>query len=236
MVWAYDEETGESDWKPVVRLFRNESSISTTLKIETEDGRIDEITSTPGHKYYLPDNTEKRGTGEVLEHASYEGLSEKWVSAGLLKIGDRVLLSAVDALTGKPKYGKVISVKTEKCKTFTTYNFEVEDAHTYYVGKSSVCVHNAACDWEWGDGGLNSPKDSIDKHFKKHGADMGFDKVEDYIQASKNFAEEVVKARVKGKPWEGLTEGIERYTYKGKVIGLDKFNKIIVSFYPLNGG
>ena len=70
MVWAYDEETGESDWKPVVRLFRNESSISTTLKIQAEDGRIDEIISTPGHKYYLPDNTENRGRGERLELGS----------------------------------------------------------------------------------------------------------------------------------------------------------------------
>ncbi len=27
----------------------------------------------------------------------------------------------------------------------TTYNFEVEDYHTYYVGEASVCVHNANC-------------------------------------------------------------------------------------------
>ena len=30
-------------------------------------------------------------------------------------------------------------------KPETTYNFEVEDYHTYYVCKHSVCVHNANC-------------------------------------------------------------------------------------------
>ena len=27
----------------------------------------------------------------------------------------------------------------------TTYNLEVEDFHTYYVGEYSVCVHNVGC-------------------------------------------------------------------------------------------
>ncbi len=30
-------------------------------------------------------------------------------------------------------------------KAETTYNFEVEDFHTYYVGKQRVLVHNANC-------------------------------------------------------------------------------------------
>ena len=50
MVWAYDEETGESDWKPVVQLFRNESKDWTGV---TVNGL--EIVSTPGHKYCLPE-------------------------------------------------------------------------------------------------------------------------------------------------------------------------------------
>ncbi len=84
-VYAYDEETGESDWKKVVQLFRNEASRKTSVKIKAEDGKIDEIVSTPGHMYYLPDNIDNRNPGEMLEHASYEGLGIKWVSAGLLK-------------------------------------------------------------------------------------------------------------------------------------------------------
>lgn len=96
------------------------------------------IVSTPGHKYYLPENTKYRELYEVNEHASYYGLNEKWVSACNLKKGDKVLLS-------DGKYGIVKEIKTEKCEEFTTYNFEVADYHTYYVGENGVLVHNAKC-------------------------------------------------------------------------------------------
>ncbi len=57
--------------------------------------------------------------------------------------GDRVLLANADTFTGKPKYGIVVSVKIEQCEEFNTYNFEVEDFHTYYVGENGTLVHNA---------------------------------------------------------------------------------------------
>lgn len=41
-------------------------------------------------------------------------------------------------------YGIIKSIKVEKLsKPETTYNFEVEDFHTYFVGESEVLVHNA---------------------------------------------------------------------------------------------
>ena len=41
-------------------------------------------------------------------------------------------------------YGIIKSIKVEKLsEPETTYNFEVEDFHTYYVGESEVLVHNA---------------------------------------------------------------------------------------------
>ena len=114
MVWAYDEETGESDWKPVVRLFRNESKDWTIVKINGE-----EIESTPGHKYYLPEK-------------------KAWKSASLLKKGDKVLLSSGG-------YAIIEFVKSKHYdKPQTTYNFEVKDFHTYFVG-IGVCVHNRNC-------------------------------------------------------------------------------------------
>ena len=84
----------------------------------------------------MPENTVKRNPKEVAEHASYITLGEKWVSACDLEKGDKVLLS-------DGKYGIVKEVKTKECKEYITYNFEVEDYHTYYVGKNSVLVHNA---------------------------------------------------------------------------------------------
>ena len=78
-VWAYDEETGEKALKTVVQLFRNTKAVKTTVSIETENGNIEKIESTPGHKYYVPENTVKRNPKEVAEHASYITLGEKWV-------------------------------------------------------------------------------------------------------------------------------------------------------------
>ena len=137
-VLAYDEATGEQAYKPVLQLFRNKTEEWCEVFVEV-NGKTEIITSTPGHKYYLPNNTENREIGLQQEHESYITLSEKWVSACKLKAGDKVLLS-------DGKYGIVKSVKIHALKTpETTYNFEVEDFHTYYVGEDSVCVHNAGC-------------------------------------------------------------------------------------------
>ena len=85
------------------------------------------------------ENRVNREIGEKQEHASYTGLSEKWVSACNLKSGDKVLLS-------DGEYGIIQSVKVEELSSpETTYNLEVEDFHTYYVGERSVCVHNVGC-------------------------------------------------------------------------------------------
>ncbi len=137
MVLAYDEETGKQAYKEVVRLFRNETMKWCTVSVAV-NGTVSEITSIPGHKYYLPDNTINREVGDSQEHESYYELSEKWVSACKLKKGDKVLLS-------DGEYGIITNVKIEKLSApETTYNFEVEDCHTYYVG-SGVCVHNRNC-------------------------------------------------------------------------------------------
>lgn len=93
----------------------------------------------------MPLNRVNRNPKEELEHASYEGLTEQWVSASDLKAGDRVVLAQIGGLTEGVKYGIVKAVKTEESESYTTYNFEVEDYHTYFVGKTSVCVHNAGC-------------------------------------------------------------------------------------------
>ena len=111
--------------KFVVRLFRNESKDWTGV---TVNGL--EIVSTPGHKYFLPE-------------------TKKWVSAEDLKVGTKVLLS-------DGSYGIIESVRTiHYDKPQTTYNFEVADFHTYYVG-NGVLVHNMNGDCSGR--GSNNPK------------------------------------------------------------------------------
>ena len=144
LVLAYDEATGEKAYKPVVQLFKNETKRWCTVTVEV-DGQEEQIVSTSGHKYYLPNNTESREIGLQQEHESYITLSEKWVSACKLKTGDKVLLS-------DGKYGIIVSVKVEELETHeATYNFEVEDFHTYFVGENPVCVHNKNCNIQTGD-------------------------------------------------------------------------------------
>ncbi len=136
LVLAYDEETGETAYKPVVTLFRNTTKEWCTVSVRVNDGELYEITSTPGHKYFVPGNRVRKDS-RALEHASYAGLSEKWVSACDLKRGDKVLLSD----------GTLCEVESVTLKALespeTTYNLEVADFHTYYVSDACVLVHNS---------------------------------------------------------------------------------------------
>ena len=74
MVWAYDEETGESDWKPVVRLFRNETKEWYHVFVDGE-----EIRCTGEHPFYV------KGKG--------------FIPAKELKSGDKCLLSTGEDVT-----------------------------------------------------------------------------------------------------------------------------------------
>lgn len=113
-VLAYNEKTGEQAYKTVLHLYRNESKDWVGVTVEDK-----EIVSTPRHKYYLP-------------------LTKQWVSATDIKADDTVLLS-------NGQYSKVLATRSIHYDTpQTTYNFEVEDFHTYYVG-DGVLVHNQDC-------------------------------------------------------------------------------------------
>ena len=76
----------------------------------------EEITCTPMHPFYSP--------------------VKGWTSAVDLRAGDILVM-----LNGE--YVVVEQVQHELLESpETTYNFEVEDYHTYYVGEKSVLVHN----------------------------------------------------------------------------------------------
>ena len=111
LVWATDEETGETALKEVVQIFRNETEEWVHVKVNGE-----EITCTPMHPFYSP--------------------VKGWTSAIDLRAGDILVM-----LNGE--YVVVEQVQHELLESpETTYNFEVEDYHTYYVGDEPVLVHN----------------------------------------------------------------------------------------------
>lgn len=76
----------------------------------------EEIITTPEHPFYVP----KKG----------------WVGAVDLRAGDILVLQSGE-------YVIVELIQHEILESpITVYNFGVEDFHTYYVGESSVLVHN----------------------------------------------------------------------------------------------
>ena len=80
------------------------------------DAAGEEIQTTLGHPFYVA------GKG--------------WVKAGELKSGD--VLKLYDG-----KEAEIGSVYIKDSKPVLTYNFEVEDSHTYYVTQSEILCHNS---------------------------------------------------------------------------------------------
>ena len=132
LVLAYDEETGEKAYKPVVRLYRNITKEWYHIRMNGE-----EIVCTGGHPFYVLNAEEDR------KIVRYEGVKSdkngRWIEAKELKTSDKLLLSDGTCAI-------IENIKVEQLsEPETTYNFEVEDFHTYFVGENPVCVHNSGC-------------------------------------------------------------------------------------------
>ena len=110
------------------------------------------LTCTPEHPFYVP----KKG----------------WTSAVDLRAGDILVM-----LNGE--YVVVEQVQHELLESpETTYNFEVEDYHTYYVGKYSILAHNA-CD--------NLKKISTDGEARKVASQLGYSPTKEISHGQKVF-------------------------------------------------
>ncbi len=95
------------------------------LTVRTVDGTPETLSGTPNHPFYS------------IRHGGF-------VEAGELQIGDE--LSLADSRTAH-----VTAIRDESAlpgQTFTTYNFAVEEHHTYFVGRTGIWVHNTGnpCD------------------------------------------------------------------------------------------
>jgi|GEM_PF-2461971 len=125
-VLSKNQKTQKTDYKPVVNLFTVLHTELFTLTYKDKTGEAYEIKVSGEHPFWVAD--------------------KGWVSARQLAINDRLEITdntyvAVTGLTSEPaKLGE----------TFTTYNFEVDDFHTYFVlqegktnGAFAVLVHNS---------------------------------------------------------------------------------------------
>jgi len=113
LVWAMDPNTGEEDWREVLETFVHPDAV---LELAIEDGSSTEVlTVTGGHPFW----ERERG----------------WTPAGELLPGDEVFTSR----GGWARIGGGTWIAGEQL----VYNFEVEGAHTYFVGEAGAWVHNA---------------------------------------------------------------------------------------------
>jgi RHS repeat-associated protein len=146
LVAARDENSGETAFKPVVRLVRNGEKKVVRLTFVNADGKAESL-------------------GVTLEHPFMVD-GKHWVPAGQLKPGDRLMTLGGGLLTvrGVAKYGV----------RHHTYNFEVADFHTYFVGSEGAWVHNAGpCPL---DGIISFSEKQLQKKFGSHATDFGIER------------------------------------------------------------
>jgi hypothetical protein len=120
IVLSKDDETGEFSLQPVTQTFVNHDKDLLDLEVVSLDGITQHIFATPEHPFWV------EGKG--------------WTPAGELKGEDHT--SVADA----GGWATVRSVRGPPGK-HTTYNFEVANTHTYFVGQVPTWVHNS-CSWE----------------------------------------------------------------------------------------
>ena len=114
LVASKDEFTGETTWKPVVDLFRNYDKSTLNVTLVNPEGEEELLGVTAEHPFWV------EGQG--------------WVDAGKLREGHIISSVDGDALT-------VNSIVPDE-QLHDTYNFEVADYHTYFVGEQGAWVHN----------------------------------------------------------------------------------------------
>lgn len=115
LVASKDEKTHAIAWKPVTQLFQYDDDRTTfELVVQRENGLPETFEVTNNHPFYVLD------TG--------------WVDSGNLKQGMK--------LTSYKNNVFEVKSLTPLDRSPVTYNFEVADFHTFFVGNSEVWVHN----------------------------------------------------------------------------------------------
>jgi hypothetical protein len=116
-VLSRDEETGEIDLREVERVFVTPDTPILELKLESDKGEIEKLGTTAEHPFWVK--------------------AQGWVFASKLLPGDEIFTSNGGWLR--------VNTGTWLSERQTVYNFEVDEFHTYFVGKHKAWVHNNPC-------------------------------------------------------------------------------------------
>nr|WP_319512889.1 DUF4214 domain-containing protein [uncultured Cohaesibacter sp.] len=146
-VWAYDEDIdagrGALALKKITRLFRN--ATEEWIKLSwLEDGEARELVVTPGHHFL-----DEYGAFPQLETMLRDGKTSVVLASGeLVEVSaERIVYSAETAHLFEQAQSMTlalgnVALKTQAPQGWQTYNFEVEDFHTYIA--NGVRVHNSS--------------------------------------------------------------------------------------------
>lgn len=142
-VLARAPRTGQQVYKPVLRTVVTHPTRLYHVRYQARQSharaprRSSSSTNATDEGDGEADPAELVATGE---HPFFVVGSNRFVPADSLKPGD-LLATASGGLA------EVLALEVEESQDgepFTTYNFEVDDFHTYFVGEEGVWVHNAA--------------------------------------------------------------------------------------------
>lgn len=133
MVLSRDELTGEVAFKPVLYTITTHPDTLYLVSFEPGDGAEETLVTTGEHPFYVAGR-------------------EAFVPAAELAVGEALVLARSPGFTAH-----VTDIRVERGpptagsdrygwdgETYTTYNLEVADWHTYFVGEAGVWVHNQA--------------------------------------------------------------------------------------------
>jgi len=117
LVASREPETGIQAWKPVTQLFKNLDRRILAVEFRNIWNVSETLQVTPNHPFAV--------------------MGKGWVNAANLSSGDQIQTYTGDA---------VYVVGIQNAVSQDTYNFEVADFHTYFVGGNQVWVHNSCLD------------------------------------------------------------------------------------------
>lgn len=120
-VLARNDATGETTYRPIVELIRNQDRPIWEVTVELDDGSTEVIATTDEHPWRTTDG--------------------RWVETDDLSLG-------FELVTAEGLSVEVVSVSATD-RLSDTYNFEVEGFHTYFVGEAGVWVHNRCGETLW---------------------------------------------------------------------------------------
>jgi hypothetical protein len=130
-VLAYNESRDQEGTFTIQEVFNSTKSSSIEVKLRTDTNQLETIIATPEHPFWVNKKAEPISRPKP---SGYGHLSDYWVGAKDLKIGDTI--TRVGGLNGR-----VESVKAfEKSQRF--YNLSVQDAETFFVGEGNWLAHN----------------------------------------------------------------------------------------------